>query len=146
MLIRKLLLAAVVLVVLVYLSRGTVARYAPGLPAFYSMKSDIFTYEHTYESGRVGPFVIGQSRARTLATIESVRTNDFVEVQISQTPFTTKAKPPSSLSESDRRYLATAHKWRFASRSFGVPVVYTLMFNRGRLSAIELTSSLLSSL
>lgn len=146
MLIRKLLLAAVVVVALLYLSRGTVARYAPGLPAFYSMKSDLFTYENTYENGRVGPFVIGQSRAKTIATIEAGRTGDLVEVQISQNASTTEARPTSSLSEADRRYLATAGEWRFASRSVGVPVVYGLTFNGDRLTAIKLTSSLLSSL
>jgi hypothetical protein len=145
-LIRKIIIGAVIVVAVVYLSRGTVARYAPGLPAFYSMKSDIFTYENTYTSGRVGPFVIGQSRAKALATIESGRADDLVEVQISQSPFTTEPKPPSSLSEGDRRYLATAHQWRFASRSLGVPVVYRLTFNGGQLAAINLTSSLLSSL
>jgi hypothetical protein len=110
------------------------------------MKSEIFTYENTYTNGRVGPFVIGEPRARTLTTIESVRANDLIEVQISQTPFTTEAKPPSSLSEADRRYLATADQWRFASRSVGVPVVYRLKFSGDQLASIELTASLLSSL
>jgi hypothetical protein len=110
------------------------------------MKSEIFTYENTYTSGRVGPFVIGQSRAKALATIESGRADDRIEVQISRTPFTTEAKLPSSLSEADRQYLATAHQWRFASRSIGVPVVYRLTFNGDQLAAIQLTSSVLSSL
>jgi hypothetical protein len=145
-LIRKLLLAAVAVVAIVYLTRGTVARYAPGLPAFYSMKSEIFTYENTYTSGRVGPFVIGQSRAGTLATIEAGRATDLVEVQISPTPFTTDFKPSSSLTEADRRYLAAAHQWRFASSSLGVPVVYRLTFDGDQLAAIKLTSSLVSSL
>jgi hypothetical protein len=145
-LIRKLLLAAVIVVGGAYLTRGTVARYAPGLPAFYSMKSEIFTYENTYTSGRVGPFVIGESREKTLEKIESGRADDFIEVQISQTSSATEAKRPSSLSEADRKYLAAANQWRFASYSLGVRVVYGLKFNGNQLAEIELTSSLVSSL
>jgi len=143
-LIRKLIIAAVAIVALLYLSRGTIARYLPGLPAFYSMKGEIFTFEKTYTTGKVGPFLIGEPREKALATIESGLSDDLIEVRISETPFTTEFKPPSSLREADRHYLATAGQWRFASRSLGVRVTYRLTFTRDRMAAIKLTASLVS--
>lgn len=144
MLIRKLLIAAVAIVVLLYVGRGSIARYLPGLPAFYSMKGEIFTYENTYTSGKVGPFLIGEPREKALAVVESGRSGDLSEVQISQSRYTTEFRPPSSLSQADRQYLAAARQWRFASRSVRVRVVYRLTFTEDTLSAIKLTSSLVS--
>lgn len=126
------------------MSRGMLARYLPGLPAFYSMKGEIFTYEKTYTTGTVGPFLIGEPRDKAIAAIQSGGSDDLIEVPISETPFTTEFKPPSSLSEADRQHLATAREWRFASRSARVRVLYRLTFAQEKLAAIKLTSSLVS--
>jgi hypothetical protein len=143
-LIRKLIIAAVPIVALLYVGRGTMARYLPGLPAFYSMKGEIFTYERTYTTGKVGPFLMGEPREKALMAIESGHSDDLIEVQISKTPFAAEFRPPPSLREADRHYLATAQQWRFASRSLGVRIAYRLTFKRNKLTAIKLTASLVS--
>jgi hypothetical protein len=54
------------------------ARYLPGLPAFYSMKGEIFTYERTYTTGKVGPFLMGEPREKALMAIESGHSDDLL--------------------------------------------------------------------
>ena len=55
----------------VYSARSAVARTKPCAVVPYSFDGEPFTFEHTYSSGSVGPFTVGQKRSEAFAAVTS---------------------------------------------------------------------------
>jgi hypothetical protein len=125
-----------------YLGRGYIGRYVPGIPAYYSAVGELFTYENVYLTGPIHPFTLGQSRLDALAIIRSAGSDDLVEVPVVDSTNTTEFRHPSSLSTADVNELNNSKVWRFASRSAGARTVYKLSFEDEVLTQVKLTATL----
>jgi hypothetical protein len=138
------LLTLAVAVVTLYVGRSYMARYIPGIPAYYSAIGELFTYENVYLSGPIHPFTLGQSRADVLAIIKSAGSDDLVEAPMVESTNTTEFRHPSSLSVVDVEKLNESTEWRYASRSAGARTVYELSFEDEALAKVTLTATLVS--
>lgn len=139
---RPFLVTLAAAIVTLYVGRGYISRYIPGIPAYYSAVGELFTYENVYVSGQIYPFTLGQSRADALAIINSAGSDDLVEVHIADPVDTTEFRHPNSLSLVDVKTLSKSTVWRYASRSAGARTVYTLSFEDDALAKVMLTATL----
>ena len=104
--------------------RQTLGRERPDLLAWISFDDGPLAFSKTYQSGRIGPFEVGQSRTQTLARLRSM-----------------------TLLEQDRPQLQNAGPWRISlpARSGGY-VTYTVNFERGNVRDVRAYYAVLAGL
>src|SRR4051812_880797 len=52
--------------IIAVVAKPWIARRLPGLVAYYSFKPHPFSFTSTYQSGRIGPWTIGESKEKAL--------------------------------------------------------------------------------
>lgn len=108
-----------------YAFRPALGRSRPDLAAYLSFDDGPLTFSRVYESGKVGPFAIGESRSVTRQHLNTFR----------------------SLEQDKAQLKAAGPDWRIAvpARSGGY-VIYTLAFDGDRLATVKAFYSLLAGL
>jgi hypothetical protein len=133
-----------VLIVLgAYAIRSLVARKLPGLPAYYSASSDIFTYAVTYTTGAVGPFTLGQSKEEAIAALDHYGRDFLLPMrmprELLEEAYFSRVR---TISPRIRTLLMVNDIWRVAFKEQGATVVYDVQFRQGRSVSVQLVSTL----
>lgn len=126
-----------------YAIRSLVARKLPGIPAYYSASSDIFTYAVSYTTGSVGPFTLGQTKDEAITALDHYG-RDFIFPMRMSRDLLEEAyfRRVRTISPRMRILLMANDIWRVAFREQGATVVYDVQFRQGRCVGVQLVSTL----
>ena len=130
-------------------SRASVGRENACWVALYSFDDGPGTFEHTYKSGAVGPFVIGQSKDEASHALSSWPEQFILPMEMSKAEYAEYYLTENSdVSPQMRSFLNRSDRWTVAIRteSCGGSVIYEPFFVRGRMTQVKAFYSVFAGL
>jgi hypothetical protein len=141
--IATILIAFIAIYVVAYVSRAAIARSYPGVPAYYSFDGDIFTFDHTYSTGTIGPFTLNMNKEDLMRSIDRYNKSFIFTIAMNKSDEDKLYyKRNLKVSSDGRRVLLSSDHWKISFREHGSVTIYHVDFSQGRATRVRLVSTL----